>query len=149
MADQIVDKRTVGIPPDILDVREDVEARATEAEAAAVTAQGYSRSAAMSAEAADASESAAATYAAQSAAWAVVRNQGLHFGEEEPPTKIDGMLWIKTDESVGTIVAFERWDAASAGAGLFPSEATWPSEDTWPEDQGDWKSFKVASAALA
>lgn len=149
MPDQVADKRTVGIAPDILDVRKQTKEYMDLAASSAGTSEGYSRSASASAERSAASESAAAEWARQSAEWAVLRNQGIEFGPTEPPVKIDGMLWLRTDEDDQTITDFGRWDANAAGAGLFPAEDTWPGEGTHPSEQGEWKHFRVAASAVA
>lgn len=149
MPDQVADKRTIGVAPDILVVREQVMGYRDDAERSAGTAEGYSRSASLSAEHAGELASSAADSARQAADWAVVHNQGLIFGPNEPPVKIDGMLWLKTNELAGTITSFERWDANAAGAGLFPGDSTYPAEDTYPSDQGAWAHFKVAASAVA
>ena len=149
MPDQVADKRDIGIAPDILVVREQIKGYREEAEQSAGIAEGFSRSSSLSAERADVAASSAAESARQAADWAVVHNQGLIFGPNEPPIKIDGMLWLKTNELAGTITSFERWDANAAGAGLFPGEATYPAEDTYPSEQGAWAHFKVAASAVA
>lgn len=149
MPDQVADKKDVGIAPDILIVREQVRAYRDSAASSASEASGWSRSAAASAERSDESASAAAESARQAAEWAIIHNQGLRFGPTEPPIKIDGMLWLRTDEDAGTITAFERWDANAAGQGLFPADDTYPGESTYPSEQGAWKHFKVAAGAVA
>ena len=149
MADHIVNKINVGIPPDIVLMREQVRGYRDDAESSAGVAEGYSRSAAMSADRSDEAATAAAESARQAADWAVVKNQGLVFGPDEPPVKIDGMLWLKTNEAQQTIISFERWDANTAGAGLFPADDTYPSDTTYPAEQGAWAHFKLAASAVA
>lgn len=141
MADQVIDRKEIGIPSDIDLVRHDVAIMRDEA--------GESKDAASaSEEAAAASEAAALGHASDSrqaaheaAYWATLHNQGIHFGPDEPEDKWDGMTWLFTNEVTRKIQSFRRWDAALAGSALWPSATTFPGNSTYPQDRGAWTDF--------
>ena len=149
MADQIVDKRSVGIPPDVvlarhqtLLFRNEAESYASDAEASAAEAATYERRAAS-----HASDSAAS--AAEAAMWAEAASMRTLMRPTEPPAKLDGMVWMRTDEQSKTIVAISRWDADLPGSGLFPGDATFPSDEVFPAERGAWTGFAISADVIA
>lgn len=145
MTEQYTDKKTVGIPPDVVQVRHDTELFRIQAE-------NYASTAAERANAADISAGQAATHALEAQDWAKVaqgwselHSQGIHFGPDEPAFehRYNGMLWIETDETALKIIAFNRWDALNFGSGMFLSDDLYLSDDFYLTDSGEWTTFHV------
>lgn len=145
MAEQVVDKKTVGIPSDIPLVRHQTELFAIRAEGHANAAEQSSLRAADSA-------TKSAEHAEESNFWANVAkgwserySQGIHFGPNEPPyeQRYDGMLWLMTDESKHEIIKIRRWDSGSYGAGLYLSDELFLSDSLYLHDRGEWTDFKI------
>ena len=63
--------------------------------------------------------------------------------------KVDGSIWLESDETAQTITAIKRWDAKKAGNALWPSDDLFPGDDVYPEDTGEWTEFKLAPSVLA
>lgn len=63
--------------------------------------------------------------------------------------KVDGSIWLESDEDAQTVKAIKRWDAHKAGSALWPSDGLFPGEDVFPEDTGEWTEFKLAPSVLA
>ena len=63
----------------------------------------------------------------------------------EPPRdkRVDGMLWMQTNESTHKITSFNRWDADLPGTALWPGAATFPSSKTYPDEKGAWTAFGI------
>lgn len=146
MTEQFTDKKTVGIPPDIVQVRHDTELYKIQAENSAATA----------AERADASgpaRSRRASRALEARDWALVAQgfgaryarKGVHFGPDEPAFehRYNGMLWIETNEATKKIASFKRWDALNFGAGIFLSDDLFLSDELFLTDSGEWTTFHV------
>ena len=145
MAEQVVDKKSVGIPSDIPLVRHQTELFM-------IRAEGYASSAEQSSLDAADSETQAAEHAELSNHWANVAkgwserySQGIHFGPDEPSyeQRYDGMLWLMTDESKHEIIKIRRWDAASYGVGLYLSDELFLSDSLYPQDRGEWTDFTI------
>lgn len=143
MADQVQDRRTIGIPSDVEIVRHDVESFKDAAGSFAEQARDASANAAMSEEQARAHAASARESAQEAADWATIHNQGIHFGPTEPDIKWEGMTWLMTDEADRRIVSFRRWDSMLAGSALFPSPQVYPSESVFPAERGAWTDFTV------
>lgn len=141
MADQVIDRKEIGIPTDIELVRHQISLIRDEVVESRDKAAA-SEIAAAGSEAAAMRHASDARQAAQEAAyWATMRNQGLHFGPDEPKDKWDGMTWLYTNEETRKIQSFRRWDADLAGAALWPSATTFPGDATFPKDRGAWTDF--------
>lgn len=145
MAEQVVDKKTVGIPSDIPLVRHQTELFA-------IRAEGYANSAEQSSLRASESATQSAEHAELSNHWANVAkgwserySQGIHFGPTEPPydQRYDGMLWLMTDESSREIIKIRRWDASSYGVGLYLSDELFLSDSLYLQDRGEWTDFSI------
>ena len=156
MADQIVDKRSVGIPPDVvlarhqtLGFRDEAEAHARDSAASATDSATYAQHAAAHASNASTSARDAAASATEAAMWAEVASMRTLLRPTEPPAKLDGMVWMRTDEQAGTIVAINRWDADLPGSGLFPSAATYPGGGLYPTERGAWTAFAISAGVIA
>ena len=65
--------------------------------------------------------------------------------QSEPPrsVRVDGMLWVQTNEGTHKIAAFNRWDADLPGTALWPGATTFPSDSTFPNEKGAWTPFTV------
>ena len=63
--------------------------------------------------------------------------------QNEPPRdkRVDGMLWMQTNESTHKITSFNRWDANAPGTALWPGATTYPSSSTYPDQIGAWTPF--------
>ena len=143
MADQYVDRRTVGIPADVEVMRNDVEGMRDAAKAS-------EDAAAQSAAAAQQSE-AAAELSEQNAATLVAQVNGLRVGAEEPElhSRTDHMLWLETTGDLSTVSALRIWDAGAAGAALWPGESTYPGDSAWPMIEGTWVQARLGAACIA
>jgi hypothetical protein len=143
MADQVVDKRTIGIPADIEVVRNDVEEMRD-------TAESHMDDAQASAAAAQASEAAAKGYE-EKAKTLVEEQTGIVFRPDEPAvdSRTDGMLWMVANQTAKKITAFKRWDTTQVGNAHFPSQTTYPSETLYPAPMGAWDDYTLSSALVA
>lgn len=146
--DQIIDKKTIGIPSDIEYIRHETEQFMNRTRDYSDEAANYAKDASDSAYRAAVSETNAWTAASEASYWATLHNQGIHFGPAEPQDKWDGMTWLQTNESTRTITAFKRWDFHLSGNGVFPSNTLYPSDELYPNDQGDWTPFSIASSLV-
>lgn len=147
--EQIVDKRTVGIPPDIVVARNEVEDMRDETRAFRNGAKESMEKAAASADVAAAQATDAHQSAMEAANWATLHNQGISFSQDEPAIKWDGMTWIQTNDADSTIVAFKRWQQDDRGHGIVPSASLLPSKTMRPRNRGAWREFKVAQSAIS
>lgn len=116
--------------------------------AAVTSATKRAESAASSAEGnADAANRAAnaATAAAKQANAAASATKPYYMQAAEPARdkRVDGMLWMQTNESTHKIAAFNRWDAGLPGTALWPGATTYPSSTTYPDQIGAWTPFTV------
>ena len=116
--------------------------------AAVTSATKRAESAASSAEGnADAANRAAsaATAAAKQANAAAAATKPYYMQASEPPRdkRVDGGLWMQTNESTHKIAAFNRWDADLPGTALWPGATTYPSSTTYPDQIGAWTPFTV------
>lgn len=143
MPGQYPDKKTVGIPPDLVIVRHDTEMFMIRSENAAYEAEGFKNEAANSAAESEGYADEAHQYAEEAKEWSERETQGVHFGPSEPDvdTRYDGMLWLQTNESAHTITAVKRFDASAAGSGLFLSNDLYLSDELYLNDSGAWTSF--------
>lgn len=107
------------------------------AESAASSAEG-------NADAANRAASAANAAAKQAnAAAAATKPYYMQAGEPVRDKRVDGMLWLKTNESTKKIAAFNRWDAGLPGTALWPGATTFPSDSTYPDEKGAWTAFGI------
>lgn len=116
--------------------------------AAVTSATKRAESAASSAEGnADAANRAAsaATAAAKQANAAASATKPYYMQAAEPARdkRVDGMLWMQTNESTKRIASFKRWDAGLPGTALWPGATTFPSDTTYPDEKGAWTPFTV------
>lgn len=142
MADQIYDKKTVGIPEDVVVVKGQVEEMRD-------TAEAYKNAAAASANQSQAYAAEARDWATESEKWALVRNLGVSMQTAPPDFKVDGMVWFKTDEEKRQIVSINRYDATSREKTVFPSKRTFPSKNLYPRTIGEWTAFRLAPTTIA
>ena len=143
MADQIIDRKTVGIPADVDVVRNDVEVFKNEAEASKTAAQ-------YSAVAAQQSEEKAYNWA--SIAQTLVESQtGIHFADTEPPilVRTNGMAWFVADMTNKVVTSLKRWDSTKAGDAPFPDDDTWPGDSLYPSPMGAWDAFTIDSSVIS
>lgn len=107
------------------------------AESAASSAEG-------NADAANRAASAATAAAKQAnAAAAATKPYYMQSGEPARDKRVDGMLWMQTNESTKKIAAFNRWDANLPGTALWPGSTTFPSSSTYPDEKGAWTPFTI------
>lgn len=87
----------------------------------------------------------AATAAAKQANAAAAATKPYYMQAAEPPRdkRVDGMLWMQTNEGAKRIEAFNRWDADLPGTALWPGATTFPSDITYPDEKGAWTPFTV------
>ena len=116
--------------------------------AAVTSATKRAESAASSAEGnADAANKAAsaATAAAKQANAAAAATKPYYMQAAEPARdkRVDGMLWMQTNESTHKITSFKRWDANLPGTALWPGATTFPSDSTFPDEKGAWTPFTI------
>lgn len=116
--------------------------------AAVTSATKRAESAASSAEGnADAANRAAtaATAAAKQANAAAGATKPYYMQAAEPARdkRVDGMLWMQTNESTHKITSFKRWDAGLSGTALWPGSTTFPSDSTYPDEKGAWTAFGI------
>ena len=107
------------------------------AESAASSAEG-------NADAANKAASAAAAAAKQANA-AAAATKPYYMQASEPPRdkRVNGGLWMQTNESAHKITSFKRWDAGLPGTALWPGATTFPSSTTYPDQIGAWTPFTV------
>lgn len=86
----------------------------------------------------------AASKAAQQASAAAGNAKPYYFQAAEPPRakRVDGMLWLHTDESAKTAVV-KRWDADLPGKAVFPGASTMPGASTIIDEIGAWTAFTL------
>lgn len=107
------------------------------AESAASSAEG-------NADAANKAASAATAAAKQAnAAASATKPYYMQAGEPARDKRVDGMLWMQTNESTHKIASFKRWDANLPGTALWPGAATHPSSKTYPDEKGAWTAFGI------
>ena len=143
MADQIIDRKTVGIPTDVDVVRNEIEIMKDDAEASETSARA-------SAHAAQQSEEKAYNWA--SIAQTLVESQtGIHFADTEPPilARTNGMAWLVADMTNKVVTDLKRWDATQAGDAPFPDDDTWPGDALYPSPMGAWDVFTIDSSVIS
>lgn len=114
------------------------------ANASASKADSSAASADANADAANRAASAANAAAKQAnAAAAVTKPYYIQSGEPPRDKRVDGGLWIQTNESTHKITSFKRWDANLPGTALWPGATTFPSDSTFPDEKGAWTPFTV------
>lgn len=107
------------------------------AESAASSAEG-------NADAANRAASAANAAAKQAnAAASATKPYYMQAGEPARDKRVDGMLWMQTNESTHKITSFKRWDANLPGTALWPGATTFPSDTTFPDEKGAWTAFGI------
>lgn len=107
------------------------------AESAASSAEG-------NADAANRAASAATAAAKQAnAAASATKPYYMQSGEPARDKRVDGMLWMQTNESTKRIASFNRWDANLPGTALWPGSTTFPSSSTYPDEKGAWTPFTI------
>lgn len=87
----------------------------------------------------------AANAAAKQANAAAANTKPYFIQAAEPPRdkRVNGMLWMQTNESTKRIEAFNRWDADLPGTALWPGATTFPSSKTYPDEKGAWTPFTI------
>ncbi len=87
----------------------------------------------------------AANAAAKQANAAAANTKPYFIQAAEPPRdkRVDGMLWMQTNESTKRITSFNRWDADLPGTALWPGATTFPSSSTFPDEKGAWTPFTI------
>lgn len=107
-------------------------------------AESAASSAGGNADAANKAASAANAAAKQAnAAAAATKPYYMQAAEPARDKRVDGMLWMQTNESTHKIAAFKRWDAGLPGTALWPGATTFPSDSTFPDEKGAWTPFTV------
>lgn len=114
------------------------------ANASAGKADSSAASADASADAANRAAS-SATAAAKQANAAAASTKPYYIQSAEPPRdkRVDGMLWMQTNEGTHKITSFNRWDADLPGTALWPGATTFPSSSTFPDEKGAWTPFTI------
>lgn len=136
--DQVIDRKTVGIPLDVELARDQVESWREETQSLRDEAARWRDQAV---EAAHAAEEAGKRLEAF-----VTAGRGVFVSDVEPTVYRDGTVWLKLDAD-GRIRWILVFDSTLAG-GLYPSESTYPMSDVFPRPAGDWRSFDIAGALV-
>lgn len=114
------------------------------ASASANKADSSAASADANADAANRAASAATAAAKQAnAAASATKPYYMQSGEPARDKRVDGMLWMQTNESTKRIASFNRWDANLPGTALWPGSTTFPSDTTFPDEKGAWTAFGI------
>lgn len=93
-----------------------------------------------------ATEATNAANRADEAAKSAAASTKPYFIQQSEPARdkrVDGGLWMQTNESTHKIAAFNRWDADLPGTALWPGATTFPSSTTYPDQIGAWTPFTV------
>lgn len=143
MADQYVDRRTVGIPADVELVRDEVEGMRDSASASESSASQSATNAAKS--------EASAALSASTAATLVAAINGLRVGPAEPElhSRTEHMLWAQTSDDLATVSALRVWDAGAAGDATWPGASTYPGSALYPMIEGTWVQARLGAACIA
>jgi hypothetical protein len=75
------------------------------------------------------------------AAAAAAKPYYIQQAEPERTKRVDGMLWVKVNESKKSVDALARWDAGKTGNAIFPGEQTVPGNKTVVDIPGAWTLF--------
>jgi len=75
------------------------------------------------------------------AAAAAAKPYYIQQAEPERTKRVDGMLWVKVNESKKSVDALARWDAGKTGNAIFPGEQTVPGNRTVVDIPGAWTLF--------
>ena len=146
--DQVVNKRTAGIPYDVELARDEVSAMRTEVADARDRAEAARDDAEDAQDAARASATEAERQAGLAESWATAK-AGISLGPDEPPDATAGSVWLHTADAASRVVDdVRRYDPGLAGTALFPGEDVFPSDDLYPNDMGAWESFRLADALV-
>ena len=114
------------------------------ANASASKADSSAASADANADAANKAASAATAAAKQAnAAAAATKPYYMQAAEPARDKRVDGMLWLKTNESTKKIAAFNRWDANLPGKAVFTGTSTMPGTSTIIDEIGAWTTFTL------
>lgn len=114
------------------------------ANASASKADSSAASADANADAANRAASAATAAAKQAnAAASATKPYYMQAAEPARDKRVDGMLWMQTNESTKKIASFKRWDAGLPGTALWPGATTFPSSKTYPDEKGAWTAFGI------
>lgn len=87
----------------------------------------------------------AANAAAKQANAAAASTKPYFIQQSEPPRskRVDGMLWVQTNEGTHKIASFQRWDANLPGKAVFPGASTMPGTSTIIDEIGAWTTFTL------
>ena len=87
----------------------------------------------------------AANAAAKQANAAASATKPYYMQAAEPPRdkRVDGMLWMQTNEGTHKIASFKRWDANLPGKAVFPGASTMPGTSTIIDEIGAWTTFTL------
>lgn len=114
------------------------------ANASASRADSSAASADANADAANRAASAATDAAKQAnAAASATKPYYMQAAEPARDKRVDGMLWMQTNEGTKKITSFKRWDAGLPGTALWSGTTTFPSDTTYPDERGAWTPFTV------
>ena len=88
---------------------------------------------------------ASANSAAQQASAAAAKTKPYYMQAAEPARsqRVDGMLWMQTNESTKKLAAFKRWDANLPGKAIFPGTSTMPGDSAIIDEIGAWTQFAL------
>ena len=114
------------------------------ANASANKADSSAASADANADAANKAASAATAAAKQAnAAASATKPYYMQAAEPSRDKRVDGMLWVQTNEGTHKIAAFKRWDANLPGKAVFPGASTMPGTSTIIDEIGAWTTFTL------
>lgn len=114
------------------------------ADASATRADSSASAADVSTAAASIAADAATKAAAQAnAAASATKPYYMQAAEPTRDKRVDGMLWMQTNESTMKLAAFKRWDANLPGKAVFPGASTMPGASTIIDEIGAWTTFAL------
>lgn len=67
----------------------------------------------------------------------------MQSGEPPRDKRVDGGLWMQTNEGTHKIASFKRWDANLPGKAVFPGASTMPGTSTIIDEIGAWTTFTL------
>lgn len=147
MADQITDKITIGVPSDLLEVRDDCEEFKDQSKTSAEQSKNWAKNAEEWAIKSEDSAHDSALSAEEARQWAETHMQGV-WVDPNPPAyekRYDHMLWFETNEDESIITRMWRWNAWGLPTdGTYPSEDLYPSQNTYPIGLGRWEPITFA-----
>lgn len=97
-----------------------------------------------------ASKAAQSATSAANAANATTKYAKPYFMQQYEPARsqrVDGMLWIPTNETNRMVGTLKRWDAGKTGNAIYPSNTTICGDTSVIDIEGEWTTFSLPRIA--